>query len=185
MAGPLELLKYLFSKGRSAAKAVDMSPLEGLQRLVHGPKDEVTARELIHPHTLPENGLPFDHRVIADEMMTNLGQFNKFNEGQTITFANGAGPAQGAYQLVPREKGTYIPYFASFKPGTGTPMLEDAYRAAKQMAPDQPVYLTSTPNATNFYRKQIPQGWRESEYEGNPIFMRKACGGLVAMKGKR
>lgn len=153
-----------------------MGPLAKLARMIADPSMLNRVRDLFEPHVVPRSKTPIDNQIIANELLRNI---EDDHSALTHVFHQNE-LAKGAYQLSPKKDGTYIPYFVSFEKGMGTPMLEDAYSQAKQLYPDQPVFLYATPESKGFYRKQ-PE-WVESEYEGVPKFQRKAQGGLVLMK---
>jgi predicted GNAT family N-acyltransferase len=77
-----------------------------------------------------------------------------------------------------------LSYLLSNQPGLGTQLLEDAYKAAKQLQPDRRVRLNAIPGSEEFYRKQRQYGWNEGVQEGMPVFIRKAQGGLAQVKDR-
>ena len=135
-------------------------------------------RDLLYQHVKPRATGSADQKIIANELFSNLEEPG----AQTHMFSRDGLSANAAYQLSPREQGTYLPYLLSTEKGLGHQALEDAYQQAKKQWPEKPVFLYSTPHAEDFYDRQIPQGWIKSSEDGIPKYERKARGGLVQMK---
>jgi hypothetical protein len=134
-------------------------------------------RDLFHKYVRSRGEGTTDQKLIAHELLRNIEDDPL---ARTHMFTDDAGlSAKAAYQLSPREQGTYLPYLVSFEKGLGHEALEDAYQQAKKSWPDKPVYLYSTPHAEDFYERQLSQGWEKSLEDGIPRYQRKAQGGRV------
>lgn len=157
-----------------------MGPLLKLMRRLTGEQASLDdMRDLFYKYVKPRGEGSQDQKVIASELLRNIEDDPL---AQTHIFTPDGLSVSAAYQLAPRDKGTYLPYLVSFEKGLGHQALEDAYQQAKKQWPEQPVYLYSTPHAEDFYDRQIPRGWMKDTEDGIPRYQRKAKGGLVQMK---
>ena len=179
LLGPLQMLQKLLSRRKPE---VSLEELSALRRVIH-PVGAPEARSALnipvmkHEQALSDND--FNRRMISTEMQ------QKTEEAPTTAFYGPNSTLAGAYQLDPGKWGTEISYLLSNQPGLGKQLLEDAYRAAKQVNPDKRVVLSAIPGSEGFYRKQIPYGWAEGSRDGVPIFIRRARGGLAQIVGDR
>lgn len=153
----------LSKKRRYASGGIVKSPLQALRKLLTQEK----AREALYAKVAPRvPQLSQDHQFITHEMLHS-------NEPLTVFTHPNQQEAVAAYQMAPRDNGTYLSHMVSFEKGLGSSALEDAYLSA----PKKPVYLYSLPGTEGFYRKQ--PGWVESTEDGISKFTRKAQGGLT------
>lgn len=134
--------------------------LSMLKKAVHQSKDYLKIRDALAPLVAPKQKISDDARIMINELMHN----SEADPHSVTTILN---DGKAAYQLSPRENGTYLPYIYSTERGLGTSALEDAY----QSAPKKPVSLFATPESVGFYRKQ--PGWVESSEDGISKFTRK------------
>ena len=177
LTGALGLIQKLL--GKTSKPEISLEELQALRRVIHPPGDPA-AREALHvPPMRQESSLlpnDFNRRMISTEMQQKLDQV------PTTAFYRPDNSLAGAYQLEPGKWDTDLSYLLSNQPGLGTQLLEDAYRAAKQLQPDKRVRLNAIPGSEEFYRKQAPLGWSEGVQEGMPVFIRRARGGLAQVK---
>lgn len=173
LTGALGLIQKLLGR---KAPSVSMEELSALRRVLH-PAGDPAAREALYTPPASEaqklTDNEFNRRMIATEMQ------KKLDEVPTTAFYRSDNSLAGAYQLSPDKWDTDLSYLLSNQPGLGTQLLEDAYRAAKQLQPDRRVRLNAIPGSEEFYRKQRQYGWNEGVQEGMPVFIRKAQGGLA------
>lgn len=153
--------------------------LKNLQRITDERATVQDLRDLFYRVTKSRGEGTQDQKMIASELLRNVEDDPSV---QTHVFTPDNMSAAAAYQLSPRDQGTYLPYLLSMQKGLGHQALEDAYLQAKKQWPEKPVYLYSTPHAEDFYDRQIPQGWVKSTEDGIPRYERKARGGLVRMR---
>lgn len=150
--------------------------LKMMQRVTSEQASLDDLRDLFYKYVKPRGEGSQDQKMIAHELLRNVEDDPK---AQTHMFTPDGLSAAAAYQLSPREQGTYLPYLLSMQKGLGHQALEDAYQQAKKQWPEKPVFLYSTPHAEDFYDKQAGMGWAKSLEDGIPRYERKAGGGLV------
>lgn len=171
------LFQYLKSIVTRPAKTE--SPLKLMERVTSDRASLQDMRELFQTYLRPKGEGTWDQKSIASELVSNA----EADPGSiTHVFTSDGKVAKVAYQLSPRDDGTYLPYLVSFEKGLGGEALEDAYLTAKGRWPNNSVYLYSTPEAEGFYDRQVLRGWKKSNEDGIPRYERKAQGGLVQMK---
>lgn len=154
-----------------------LGSLKNLRRITSEQASLDDMRDLFQKYVRSRGEGTTDQKLIAHELLRNIEDDPL---ARTHMFTDDAGlSAKAAYQLSPREQGTYLPYLVSFEKGLGHEALEDAYQQAKKSWPDKPMYLYSTPHAEDFYERQLSQGWEKSLEDGIPRYQRKAQGGRV------